>query len=94
MSDEELDFEYLYSLYKRKEGKTAGMRKLKRTIRTRQRYEKVLQAILNYNRLIEQEGRDKKFIKLWSTFCNCWEDYENAEDLELVSTQPKGLKIT
>lgn len=80
----EFDLEALYRLYPRKEGKSAGMRKLKYEIKTQADYGQVKQAIQNYSAMLLSS--DKQFIKLFSTFSNCWRDY-----LEAAPQKPKQI---
>jgi len=88
------DFESAYRAYPRKEGKATGMKKLEKTIKTEEEYTCFMQAVNNYATLCKQQGRELQYIKLFSTFCNHWKDYADAEDLGLVSTASKGLKLT
>lgn len=66
-----------YALYPRKEGKTAGYKKLKTQIKTKEDAERFKQAVINYRKRLEQESRPKEFIKLFSTFCSkeVWTDF-------------------
>lgn len=68
-----LDFEAVYKLYPRKEGKKAGMRLAKSKIRTSGELQLFEAAIRNYAALVV--GDDYKRIKHFSTFVGCWEDY-------------------
>lgn len=69
----EFNFEAIYNGYPRHEGKKHGIEKLKKTIKTVEQYNLLQQAVENYCRsVVEQE---LKFIKLFSTWTNCWTDY-------------------
>jgi hypothetical protein len=80
----EFDFEKMYSYYPRKEGKDLGMKKLQTQVKTQAMYDKVTQAIINYNNLVTAKQTEKKFIKQFSSWVNqkCWED-----EIEVVKTQ-------
>lgn len=71
----DFDFECLYARYPRKEGKRQGMDKLRRMIRTQAEYESFATAVDNYIQLCHDERRDRKYVKLWSTFVNNYTDY-------------------
>lgn len=94
MQKASFDFEALYKLYPRKgEGKSKGLDKLRKTIRTEEDYLRVHKAITNYIALIEKTNRSPEYIKMWSTFCNNWEDYESAEELGLEPSPAKRLRV-
>jgi hypothetical protein len=81
------DFESVYQLYPRKgEGKKAGMMKLERDITTEAKFERFKKAVENYAYLCRTRGTEREYVKMWSTFVNNWEDYENAEDLGINTT--------
>lgn len=83
-----LDFDELYKLYPRKLGKKKGLQKCKSNIKSKKQYLCLRQAILNY--LALTKGEDVKFIKHFSTFMACWEDYV---DVSSEPTQEIGSKI-
>ncbi|MGB1290554.1 MAG: hypothetical protein ACPG5Z_00380 [Pseudoalteromonas sp.] len=75
----EFDFEEIYQNYPRRLGKKQGLIKCKAQIKTQGSYEKLKTAVENYKNLTG--GQEKKYIKHFSTFMNCWEDY-----LEKITT--------
>lgn len=88
------DFETLYLRYPRRgEGKTKGMLKLKKSITSEEQFRRFETALNNYITLIEVSRRERQYIKMWSTFCNNWEDYESAEDLGLEVKHSVGLRV-
>lgn len=79
------DIELLYAKYPRKEGKTKGMQKLQKQIKTKQDLADLAKAIEVYSKL--SAGKEKQFIKHFATFASCWKDYlqEGIEsDAEVV----------
>lgn len=79
------DIELLYAKYPRKEGKTKGMQKLQKQIKTKQDLADLAKAIEVYSRL--SAGKERQFIKHFATFASCWRDYlqEGIEsDAEVV----------
>jgi hypothetical protein len=63
--------------YPRKEGKTKGFEALLKDLKTDKDLEDFALAVSNYrDRCI---GREKKFIKLFSTFAHVWRDYLEVE---------------
>lgn len=71
-----LDFERLYALYPRKEGKTKGLAKCRTQVRSRARYDDLERAIRNYAASVA--GKEAEFVKHFSTFMGCWEEYVEA----------------
>lgn len=69
------DFETPYQKYPRKLGKKKGIEKIKREIKTEQRYNLFCQAVNNYALYVEHEAVESKYIKHFSTFVGCWEDW-------------------
>lgn len=67
------DLELIYSHYPKKEGKKAGMDRLKKIIKNQETYDKVLSAVKNYSDKTKFD--DIKFIKHFSSFISVWEDY-------------------
>lgn len=67
------DIELLYAKYPRKEGKTKGMQKLQKQIKTKQDLADLAKAIEVYSKL--SAGKEKQFIKHFATFASCWKDY-------------------
>ena len=69
------DFEALYALYPRKEGKAAGLKTCATEIRTEADFERLKTAITNYAAMCAKEGRDRGYIKHFSSFMSAWTDY-------------------
>ncbi len=80
----EHDLLQLYKLYGRKRGKTLGMAKAMRQIKTIEQYEQLRRAIENYNRLIEAEGTEPQYVMYFSTFMSQWRDYLEDEVMDAV----------
>lgn len=74
-----LDFESLYKLYPRKRGKTLGLEKCKRTIKTEKDYLDLKLAITNYARMVREEQTEPQYMKHFSSFMSCWRDYLDEE---------------
>lgn len=69
------DFESAYNLYPLKMGKSDGMKKLKKEIKTNNDLELFKTAINNYKKELERSKTDRKYFKHFSTFVNCWRDF-------------------
>lgn len=80
-----LDFEGLYRTYPRREGKAAGMKKLRSTIKTEAEYLAFKGAMEAYIKLVKDRKSELQYIKQWVTFVNNWTDY-----LEDHSTPPSS----
>lgn len=70
------EFEQLWSIYPRKEGKKKAQSAYLRARKKGTTYEAVRQGIDNYNRHIKVKNTDKKYIKQGATWFNgeCWND--------------------
>lgn len=73
----ELSLEDLYELYPRKRGRTKGLAKARREIKTEKDYNDLKKAIENYSS--EVSGSDQQFIMYFSTFMNQWRDWYDIE---------------
>lgn len=71
------ELESVYLKYPRKAGKKAGMRLLSKI--PPEKIPLVEKAISNYRAEIDKMKTEEKFIKHFSSFMNCWEDYLNKE---------------
>ena len=67
--------ESVYQRYPRKEGKTRGLEKLRREIKTPDDFEALGKAVDNYAALVRRDGTEPRFVKHFSTFAGCWRDY-------------------
>lgn len=72
----EEDFNKLWKLYPRKEGKKKAYEAYKRAIKQGVTNKEIQAGIVNYLKQIKIQGTDKKYIKQGSTWFNgnCWDD--------------------
>ena len=72
----EEDFDKLWKLYPRKEGKKKAYEAYKRAIKKGVTNKEIQAGIVNYLKQIKIQGTDKKYIKQGSTWFNgnCWDD--------------------
>jgi hypothetical protein len=79
------DFEPLYQKYPRRERKKRGMQNCRTRIKTQQDYENLSRSIDRYVEFCVKEKREQRYIQLWSTFVNSYEDWleEDAGMLKL-----------
>ena len=77
----DLDFEAIYKIYPRKEGKARGMKALNARIKDKETYDRVMLAAMNYAELCRMRGTEKQFIKMFCTFVNNWTDYEDISEI-------------
>ncbi|NCX51639.1 MAG: hypothetical protein EBW80_08340, partial [Burkholderiaceae bacterium] len=75
-SEIELAIEEVYKNYPLKKGKTVGVKRLLRQINSEEKLNQLRQAIKNY--ASECKGKEPQYIKHFSTFANCWQDYLEA----------------
>lgn len=71
----DFDFEAVYTLYPRKEGKARGLAALARSVKTQDQYDRLLVAARNYAAKVRREGTETQFVKHFSSWVSCWEDY-------------------
>lgn len=73
------DFEKLWSLYPRKEGKKPAFAAYKRAIKKGTTNKDIQNGIINYKKQIKIQGTTKNYIKQGSTWFNqeCWNDEPN-----------------
>lgn len=76
---EVFDFESVYLNYPRKVGKAQGIKKCRSKIKTPEQYKKLCKAVDNYSQMCQSSQTEKKYIKHFSTFMNCWEDFLELE---------------
>ncbi len=69
------DFEDIYSVYPKKEGKSDGLKICKREIKTLLDLDLLRSAVARYRKHCEDSKIEKKFIKHFSTFMNQWRDW-------------------
>lgn len=62
-----------YKNYPIKKGKTVGVKKLTKQIKTPEDFELLQIAIRNY--ALECKDKEPQYIKHFSTFASCWQDY-------------------
>ena len=72
------DFASVYASYPRKEGKAAGLAKAKKQIKTAAQFSKLQGAVKHYAAQVARDRTDPQFVKHFSTFMGCWEDYVEA----------------
>lgn len=65
--------EQLYKNYPIKKGKTVGVKRLLRQIKSDEDLKQLEKAIKNY--ASECKGKEEQYIKHFSTFAGCWQDY-------------------
>lgn len=86
----DLDFEAIYRIYPRKEGKAYGMRNLIARVKDKETYDRVMKAAMNYAELCRVRGTEKQYIKMFGTFVNNWTDYEDISEILTESVnEPK-----
>lgn len=75
------DFDLVYLNYPRKIGKSKGVEKLKKLIKTKTDYDLLLLSVKNYSEI--SRDVEPKFIKHFSTFVSEWRDYIEIQKSEI-----------
>jgi len=83
------DFDFLYSKYPLKKGKTDGIGKLKKLIKCEEDFELVSRAIDKYIHHIKTNGTEAKYIKHFSTFVSSWRDWLDDDAGSVISVIPR-----
>jgi hypothetical protein len=87
------DFERIYERYPRKIGKKTGIDRLKRKIRTADKYASLELAVENYRLYHERKQSERCYILHFSTFVNQWENYIDPAFIE-EELGPEKPKLT
>lgn len=69
------EIEELYKMYPNKKGKSKGLIKLCKDINTKDDLSLLTAAIQNYAAECKTNKTEVQYIKHFSTFANCWQDY-------------------
>jgi hypothetical protein len=77
------DLEMLYKAYPRKQGKTKGLKRLSREIKTQTDFENFQLAVSNYNR--ETLSVENQYKKHFSSFVSEWRDWITPEPDQFFS---------
>ncbi len=83
-STQSFDFEILYKMYPRKEGKSAGFKKCEK-IKTQKEYDLLKRAIEIYSAKVIREKTEIQFIKQFSTFMTSWRDWLEYKPTKIAS---------
>lgn len=75
-----LDFESAYFLYPLKKGKSKGIKKISKEIKTQEDLDLFVVAIENYKKDLAKNKTDLKYVKHFSTFCAEWQDWANYDE--------------
>lgn len=81
------DFDAVYALYPRKEGRKKGLQRCRSQIKTREKYDALLRAVKNYAAKVQAEQTEAKYVKQFDTFMGCWEDFVQYQQ-SLAKTLP------
>lgn len=88
------DFEILYQKYPLKLGKSKGIERCEREIKTEEDYRNLSVAIDRYRSHIKAQGIEEKFIKHFSTFMSTWRDWLSVQLKKPESAQLRAPLFT
>lgn len=89
------DFEKIYSIYPRKEGKRKGLECAKREIKTPEDFQSLEISICRYKAHLEANRFEAKYIKHFSTFMSSWRDWLDPDaGSSSISSIPKQNRAT
>lgn len=69
------DFEAIYKLYPRKQGKLNGIKKLRKEIRSGDQYADLCRAVGNFVAHHRRAGTEPTFLPYFSTFVSTWREW-------------------
>lgn len=87
----ETDFSRLileaYEFYPRKEARSAGLRRLKNQLKAPEDVARFKCAVKNFAKAMSREGREKRHIKIFSSFCDphCWVDWVEEQKTQSIA---------
>lgn len=84
----EFDFEPLWQMYPRKDGKKEALKHFNATVLSQDAYERCARAVVNYTQSKACLQGDIQYIKTGKTFFNNWEDWV---DVQSVTGKSKAL---
>jgi hypothetical protein len=93
------DFEAVWKIYPRKIAKKSGILWLKKNVRSRSRYDLLMQAVNNYAAYCDARSMEEQFIQHFSTWVKKFEDWTTESIKETfvppqqISTRPVHLDI-
>jgi len=93
----EQNFELLWKLYPRKEGKDVARKAYKRAIKNGATNKAIQDGIVAYRKLVASEGRDKQYIRQGGTWFNQkgWEDeYQTEMPVDTSEPQDDGVHLS
>lgn len=93
----EQNFELLWKLYPRKEGKDVARKAYKRAIKNGATNKEIQNGIVAYRKLVASEGRDKQYIRQGGTWFNQkgWEDeYQTEMPVDTSEPQDDGVHLS
>lgn len=97
VSKVEQNFELLWKLYPRKEGKDVARKAYKRAIKNGATNKAIQDGIVTYRKLVASEGRDKQYIRQGGTWFNQkgWEDeYQTELPVDTSEPQDDGVHLS
>lgn len=94
---DKFDFEIPYQNYPKKIGKSAGIARLKKQIKTKSEYDDFFKAVINYKKYCTENQTEQKFIKQFSSFVGTnesapWKDFINPPEAEIFPTESVAKK--
>lgn len=73
------DFESIYRIYPRKEGKSKGIERCKSQIRTEEDFKTLHNAVQKYVKHVREQGIEARFVKHFSSFMSSWRDWIESD---------------
>lgn len=79
----------IYSMYPRKMGKSAGLKKAQSQFKTMEDLAKLEKAVSRYIKHLIKEGTEKQYILYFSTFMSQWEDWLEEDAGTVIKLRKK-----
>ena len=83
-------FESIYRLYPKKMGKSKGLQKYKKQVKTEKDQNDLKRAIHSFIKYHENRGTEEQFIPYFSTFMTSWRDWLEDDTGSCTETKTSG----
>ena len=85
------DLDALYQAYPRKKGKSAGLKKLAKELKTPESVAAFGEALERFKSHHRQESTEPRFIPYFSTFVSEWRDWLDPQTGTVETPRPRGI---